>query len=143
MQIVKDAFAAYFRRAMQALLALLAEDIESIVSGEGLPLAGTYPGHAGMADFFQKVSEMLEFSSLESREFVADGDRVLVAGFNRARVKATNRTFEGHWVMAFVVRNGKVTNVREYLDTLAVARAFEMEVSASVSKSRCSGKADL
>ena len=45
--------------------------------------------------------------------------------------------------MAFVVRNGKVTNVREYLDTLAVARAFEMEVSTSVSKSRCFGKADL
>jgi ketosteroid isomerase-like protein len=28
--------------------------------------------------------------------------------------------------MAFAVRNGKVTNVREYLDTQALVRGFEM-----------------
>ena len=43
-----------------------------------------------------------------------------------ARVKATNRTFEGHWVMAFTFRNARVTNIREYNDTLTVARASEM-----------------
>jgi len=92
---------------------------------------GTYRGHAGLADFFQKISEMLEISFLEPREFVAQGDRVLVVGFDRGRVKASNRTFEGHWGFAFTVRNGKVTNVREYIDTLGLARAFEMPASAS------------
>ena len=29
------------------------------------------------------------------------------------------------------VRDGKVMNVREYIDTLAVARAFEMSTSAA------------
>jgi len=41
------------------------------------------------------------------------------------RVKATNRTFEDDWVFAITVRNGKVTDIREYIDTLALARAFE------------------
>ena len=130
-QIVKDGFAAYGRGDMQGLLALFADDIEWIVPGEGWPLAGTYRGHAGVADFFQKISAMLEMSLFEPREFVAQGDRVLVVGFERGRVKATNRTFEGHWVWAFTVRNGKVTNVREYIDTLALARAFEMAASAT------------
>jgi len=130
-QIVKDGFAAFGRGDMQGLLALFAEDIEWIVPGEGWPLAGTYRGHAGVADFFQKISAMLERSLFEPREFVAQGDRVLVVGFERGRVKATNRTFEGHWVWAFTVRNGKVTNVREYIDTLALARAFEMAASAT------------
>ena len=134
-QIVKDAFAAFGRSDMQALLALFAEDIEWIIPGEGWPLAGTYRGHAGVADFFQKLSEMLEFSFLELREFVAQGDRVLVVGSNRGRVKATNRTVEGHWVFAFTVRNGKVTNVREYIDTLGLARGFEMPASASAGRS--------
>jgi uncharacterized protein len=125
-QIVKDGFAAYGRGDMQGLLALFAEDIEWIIPGEGWPLAGTYRGQAGVAGFFQKISEMLEISFLEPREFVAQGDRVLVVGFDRGRVKATNKTFEGDWVMAFTVRNGKVTNVREYIDTLALARGFEM-----------------
>jgi hypothetical protein len=34
-------------------------------------------------------------------------------------------------VLAFSVRNGKVTNVREYVDTLALARAFEVAASIS------------
>jgi ketosteroid isomerase-like protein len=31
--------------------------------------------------------------------------------------------------MAFTVRNGQVTNVREYIDTQAWARGFEMAAS--------------
>jgi hypothetical protein len=60
---------------------------------------------------------------------LSQGDLVLVVGFDRGRVKATNRTFEGHWVFAFTVRNGKVTKVREYIDTLVLARGFEMAAS--------------
>jgi hypothetical protein len=95
--------------------------IEWIIPGEW-PLAGTYRGHAGVADLFQRASETVE-TSTEPREFVAQGDRVLVVGFSKGRVKATNRTFEDHWVFACTVRNGKVTNIREYIDTLALARA--------------------
>ena len=125
-EILKDGNAAYGRGDMQGLLALFAEDIEWTIPGERWPLAGTYRGQAGVADCFQKISAMLEMSLLEPREFVAQGDRVLVVGFERGRVKATNRTFEGHWVWAFTVRNGKVTNVREYIDTLTLARSFEV-----------------
>jgi ketosteroid isomerase-like protein len=127
-QIAKDTFAAIGRGDLQGLLALFAEGIEWIIPGEW-PLAGTHRGHAGVADLFQKAFEMVEISFLEPREFVAQGDRVLVAGFSRGTVKATNRTFEDHWVFAITVRNGKLTNIREYIDTLALARGFEMAAS--------------
>ena len=117
-QIVKDFFAAMGRGDVQALLALSAEGIEWIIPGEW-PLAGAHRGHAGVADLFQKAFEMVEFS------FLAQGDRVLVIGFATGRIKATNRTFEDHWVFAITVRNGKLTNIREYVDTQALARASE------------------
>src|SRR5919106_333977 len=126
-QIVKDAFAAIGRGDMQGLLALSAEDIEWIIPGEW-PLAGTHRGHAGLADLLQKASETME-TFTEPREFVAQGDRVLVVGFARGRIKATNRTFEDDWVFAITVRNGKLTNIREYIDTQALARASEMAAS--------------
>ena len=72
---------------------------------------------------------MLEISYPEPPEFVVQGDRVLVVGFARGKVKATNRTFEDHFVFAITVRNGKLTNIREYVDTQALARASEMDVS--------------
>ena len=124
-QVVKDFFAALGRRDKQGLLALSAEDIEWIVPGEDWPLAGTHRGHAGLTSLLQKVSETVE-TSTEPREFVAQGDRVFVVGFATGRIKATNRTFEDHWVFAITVRNGKLTNVREYVDTQALARASEM-----------------
>ena len=126
-QIVKDFFAAMRSGDMQALLALSAEDIEWIIPGEGWPLAGTYRGHAGLADLFEK-SEMME-TSTEPREFVAQGDRVLVVGFARGKIIATNKTFEDDWVFAITVRNGKLTNIREYVDTQALARASETDAS--------------
>ena len=126
-QIVKDFFAAMGRGDKQELLALSAEDIEWIIPGKGWPLAGTHRGHAGLADLLQK-SEMLE-TSTEPLEFVVQGDRVLVVGFATGRIKATNRTFEDHWVFDITVRNGKVASIREYIDTQALARASEMAAS--------------
>jgi ketosteroid isomerase-like protein len=128
-QIVKDFFAAIGRDDVQHVLALSAEDIEWSIPGEGWPLAGTHRGHAGLADLFQKASETLETSYPEPPEFVAEGDRVMVVGFARGRIKATNKTFEDHWVFAITVRNDKLTTIREYIDTQALARASEMDAS--------------
>ena len=125
-QIVKEFFAAMGSGDKQGLLALTTEDIEWIIPGEDWPLAGTHRGHAGMADLLQKASEMMETSFPEPPEYVAEGDRVMVIGFARGRIKATNRTWEDHWVFAITVRNGKLTNIREYIDTQALARASEM-----------------
>jgi uncharacterized protein len=124
-QIVKDFFAAMGRGDKQGLLAISAEDIEWIIPGKWA-LAGTHRRHAGLADLLQRASDMVETSYPEPPEFVAQGDRVLVIGFATGKVKATNRTFEDNWVFAITVRNGKVTNVREYIDTLALARASEL-----------------
>ena len=129
-QIVKDFFAAMGGGDRQGLLALCAEDIEWIIPGEDWPLAGTYRGHAGLVDLLQKASKNMETSFPKPPEFVAQGDRVLVVGFATGRIKATNKTFEDHWVFDITVRNGKLTNIREYIDTQALARASEMAASS-------------
>ena len=124
-QIVKDFFAAIGRGDEQAVRALSAEDIERIIPGKDWPLAGTRRGHAGLADLFQTASETVETSFMEPREFVAQGDRVLVVGFAKGRIKATNRAWEDHWIFAITVKDGKITYIREYIDTQALARASE------------------
>src|SRR5271165_4295916 len=128
-QTVKDFFAAMGSTNKQALLALVAEDIEWIIPGENWPLAGTHRGHAGLADVLQKASEEVETTYPEPPEFVAQGDRVLVVGVAAGKIKATNRAFKDDWVFAITVRNGKLTKIREYIDTQALARASRMDAS--------------
>jgi ketosteroid isomerase-like protein len=61
---------------------------------------------------------------------VAQGDRVLVVGVATGKIKATNKPFEDHWAFDITIRNGKLTNIREYIDTQALARACEMEANS-------------
>ena len=128
-QIVKSFLAAVGRRDKQDLLALSAKDIEWIIPGEDWPLAGTHRGHAGLENLLQKADETVETSYPQPPEFIAHGDQVLVVGVATGKIKATNRTFEDHWVFAITIRNGKVTNIREYVDTQALARASEPAAS--------------
>ena len=127
-QVVKDFFAAIGSGDKESLLALVAEDIAWIVPGEDWPLAGTHRGHAGLADLLETASKSIE-TSTEPREFIAQGDRVFVVGFARGKIKATNKTFEDDWVFAITVRDGRLTNIREYVDTQALARASRMNAS--------------
>jgi ketosteroid isomerase-like protein len=108
---------------------LSAEDIKWIIPGEDWPLAGTYRGHAGLADALQRASEKVETSFPEPPEFVAQGDRVLVVGVATGKIKATNKPFKDDWVFDITVRDGKVTNIREYIDTQALARASQMDAT--------------
>ncbi len=128
-QIVKDFFAAMGRRDERRLLALSAEDIEWIVPGKDWPLAGTHRGHAGLAELLQRASDELETAYPKPPEFVAQGDRVLVIGVATGKIKATNRPFKDDWVFAITVQSGKVTEIREYIDTQALARASEVDTS--------------
>jgi uncharacterized protein len=124
-QTVKDFFSAIGRGDTQGVLALSAEGIEWIIPGKDWPLAGTHRGHAGLEGLLQKASETVE-TSTEPLEFIAQGDRVVVVGYAKGTIIATNKTFEDDWVFAITVRNGKLTNIREYIDTQALARASEI-----------------
>ena len=128
-QTVKNFFAAIGRGDKEGLLALVAEDIEWIIPGKDWPLAGTHRGHAGLADVLQKASDELETTYPKPPEFVAQGDQVMVVGVATGKIKATNKSFEDQWVFAITVRNGKLTNIREYIDTQALARASQMDAS--------------
>ena len=59
-------------------------------------------------------------------EFVAQGDRVLVVGVATGKIKATNKLFHDDWVFDITVQNGKVTRIREYIDTQALAQASKL-----------------
>jgi uncharacterized protein len=128
-QVVKDFFAAMGSGDKQALLALVAEDIEWIIPGEDWPLAGTHRGHAGLAATLRKASEEVEMTYPKPPEFVAQGDRVLAIGVAVGKIKATDKPFEDHWVFDITLQNGQLRSVREYIDTQALARASETGAS--------------
>ena len=123
LQTVKDFFAAMGRGDRESMLALSAEDIEWVIPGKDWPLAGTHRGHSGLEVLLRKASEAMETTFTKPPEFVAQGERVMVIGVATGKIRATDKPWEDNWVFAITVRNGKLTHIREYVDTQALALA--------------------
>jgi ketosteroid isomerase-like protein len=126
LQLVQQLCAAFGQGNSDTILHALADDITWHQPGptDVLPWAGTRHGRAQVAQFFSAVGETLEWLQFEPQEFLAQGDKVLAFGYERALAKPTNRSFESDWVMVFTLRAGQVVRFRAYHDTAAMVIAF-------------------
>jgi hypothetical protein len=104
----------------------LADEVEWFVPGpkQILPWAGLRKGREQVAQFFAEYTQTAETQQFEPREFIAQGERVVVLGYRRDHVKATGRIFESEWVQVFSLRAGKIVSFRGYIDTAAIVAAF-------------------
>jgi ketosteroid isomerase-like protein len=99
--------------------------VEWIQQGSSvIPFAGTRHGHEGVAEYFSLLDENLEFEQFEPREFVAQGDTVVVVGFERSVSKATGHTIETEWAHVYTLRDGKIAKGRFFEDTGAYVETF-------------------
>jgi ketosteroid isomerase-like protein len=129
-QTVKAFFAAIGGGDKDRLLALVAEDIEWIIPGEGWPLAGTHRGHAAIADVLGKASKEVKMTYPKPPHFIAQGDRVIVVGTATGTINATGKPFKDEWAFDVTVRDGKVSRIQEYIDTQALARGAQTDIQS-------------
>ena len=124
--VVQRTYEAVGRGDIPALLDLLTNDVEWTLQGPSvIPFAGTRRGREEVAEFFSSVGESLQFEQVEPREFVGQGDTVVVLGFERNLIKPTGRTFEQEWAHVYTLRDGKIAKFRAFEDTAAQVIAFE------------------
>ena len=123
--VVQQAYEAFGRGDIPGVLDLLTDDVVWTLQGPSvIPFAGTFHGREGIVEFFSLVGEALEFEQFEPREFVAQGDTVVVLGYERSLAKATGRWLEQEWAHVYTLRNGKITTGRFFEDTAAEVVAF-------------------
>ncbi len=126
-EVVQETYEAVGRGDLPALLDLLTDEVEWTFQGPSLiPFAGTRRGRERVAEFFSLVGDNLVFEQFEPHEFVAQGDTVVVLGFERSLIKATGRTFEQEWAHVYKLREGKVATCLALEDTAAHVVAFDV-----------------
>lgn len=129
--VVRRGYEAFQKGDIESLLALLADDIEwETPEVEGIPYGGLQRGKKGVAEFFRQLGESEEILSFEPKEFIAQGEKVVVIGEYRARVRATGQTGESPWIHVMTVRDGKLARFFELYDTAAAQRAHRKAASA-------------
>lgn len=123
---VRQIFDAFGRGDVPAILERLTEDVDWVIPGPAsvIPYAGARKGREGALEFFTRYAESLEMEAFEPREFVAQGDKVVVLGYERFRVRTTGRIAETDWALVFTFRDGQVSRLQSFEDTAALGDGF-------------------
>jgi ketosteroid isomerase-like protein len=130
-KLIQQVYDRFKNGDIQSLLGLLSDDIEwQLPEVENVPFAGKRRGRDQVAQFFATLADAQEVKQFEPKEFVAQGEKVVVLGRYDWHVKATGRGYEGDWAHVFTLRDGKIVRFHEYTDTAAAAAAYQKAQSA-------------
>ena len=124
-KIVQHVYAAFAKRDVPAILAVLSPEVEwGEPANPFNPAAGTRHGHAGFLEWLQIGRQSEEILVLEPRQFLSDADSVAVVGYTKCLAKPTGRIYETDFVHVVTFQDGKIVRFREFFDTHAAAEAF-------------------
>jgi ketosteroid isomerase-like protein len=124
-QVVRDLHAAFARRDIPAILAVLSPDVEwGEPENPFNPVGGTRRGHAGFLAWVRIGSQAEDVLVLEPRQYLVGGDTVAVVGYTRCRVKATDRVYDTDFVHVVTFDQGRISRFQEFFDTYAAGEAF-------------------
>ena len=122
-ETVKRLYAAFGTGDVQSLLGMLDEGVEWAVPG-GAPWSGEGRGRQHVQAFFEKFGASASLATFEPRSFVADGDTVVVIGYEEGTSRQTGGQWKAQFAHVFRVVGGRISAHREYIDTQAIALAL-------------------
>ncbi|WP_448613686.1 nuclear transport factor 2 family protein [Modestobacter sp. URMC 112] len=125
--IVRDAYEAFARGDVPAVLAVFDEQIEWN-EAEGNPW---HPGHPFIGPqqvvdgVFARIAQSYEGFTIQVDRLLTDGDTVVVLGRYRAtRSRSTGRPLDAQVAHVWDLRDGKVVRFQQYVDTRQLARVL-------------------
>jgi len=96
------------------LVSLLSPDIR-ISHSAGLPWGGTFEGHAGAKEFFDRLARYLN-SYLVIERFLDSGDQIAVTGRTYGTTRRTGRRFDVPIVHLWELKDGLALRLNIALD---------------------------
>jgi ketosteroid isomerase-like protein len=120
LDVVQQAYAAFGRRDIPALLKLVADKVDwKEVCPASWPNSGLRRNPSEVAEYFTAVGQANDISVFEPREFIEAGENVTVLGYLEGSARDTKQKFQDEWVHIFTVQNGKITRHRMLSNTAA------------------------
>jgi len=126
-QIIQQMYKDFGAGNMEAVMSTFDKDVVWIRPGEpDIPFAGTYVGIEGLARMFGIISKTIKIKGFHPKQILHSGDSVVVIGCDEADVISTGKSYLSEWVYVYTIKNKKITHVQVYLDSLLLAKAFQL-----------------
>ena len=123
-QLVRDTWGAVTKCDIEGFMSRLADDVTWTFFGSHR-FAGTFRGKDELvAKLFAPLGEVLaDGIKVHADTLTAEGDRVVMEARCEASTK-DGRPYNNNYCIVITVRDGKVAQVREYLDAELVTSVF-------------------
>ncbi len=130
--IIRQAYTDYKDKQVDKLAAVLTDDVSWRVIGERNSFApfGDWKSPSGALEYFDRLGEALDTQEFRPEQYVSDGDTVVVTGRTLGTMKASRKPIEVEWVHVFKLKDGKISEYREFLDTARVLDAARVPQAA-------------
>ena len=123
--VVQRMLGAFGSGNMEELKTTLSADSTWVYHGpKEVPYAGTYVGKDEVVRFIGTIIQHTNIEGFEVHGFVAEGDKVVVLGREKQRIKKNGQLLDQQWVMVYTVSNGLITHLDEFADTANAAKLF-------------------
>ncbi|MCP9206352.1 nuclear transport factor 2 family protein [Streptomyces cucumeris] len=125
-EAIRRSYAGFRDRDVEGILSAMHPDVEWVhpagMAAHGL--GGTKHGHSGIKEFLAHVPTVLGGMRLEPREFIEQGDRVVVFGTREVTsLRGTTATLD--FVHSWTMRDGRATRMEDIFDTVAFQQLME------------------
>ena len=121
--VVERVYDAFGRGDAETIFALFHPE-GTIYQSQALPWGGTYHGHAGLAEFFGKLTGAIA-SKVETEHVIDDLEGHVVAiGRTRGHVLASGRPFDVAETHVWTVAEGRILRFESYIDSGSMREAL-------------------
>jgi ketosteroid isomerase-like protein len=128
--LVRQCYEAFLNGETERMLNYMMKSIDwELPAVEGIPFSGKRQGRDAVAEFFRLVNELQELREFRPKEFIAQGDRVVVTGHYEWTVKATRAEFGCDWCHVFHIAMGEISKFTEFTDTHKAALAYQPQAA--------------
>ena len=116
-ELIRSVYQAFARGDVPAVLGAMAADMEWH-EAEGMPYGGVYHGGEAVAqNVFGPITQDVVDFAVTAEEFIASGDSVAAVVRYTGTGKATGKKLDLPVVHVWKVRDGKVEQFRQFIDT--------------------------
>jgi ketosteroid isomerase-like protein len=125
-RVVRNFFDRLNAEDLEAVRQLMTEDAAWLPQAKDMPGAGEYRGRDVVVDEFLKPIRGLFREGSPSNEILSmavNGPLVLTETHGTGFL-ADGRVYDNRYAWAFVLRDGKIAEIREYLDSYYIIRLF-------------------
>lgn len=112
--VVEKMFTAFGSGDVENFVATVSNDTIWIYHGTQIIPNGTFEGKDGVRKFFNNILNNTEVLSFEPKEYIVEGNKVVVLGQEHQKVKRSGRELKQKWVQIYTVENDLITKMEEF-----------------------------